>query len=211
MAEGYGRLDALARRRRRRHRHPLPPPGRPLRRPRRRRRPRPLGRPVAVRRVAGPRRRRPHRRHARRDARARSDRELSAAPSIEDDPVAAYRAARADVEALLADPRSATSMCDTPMGRMTIAEHIDGVVSADLVLHGGTSPGPPGSTTRWTPPRSSGCGRRSSTSPTRCASRSTSAPAWSCSGPRWRCRTTASKQDRLLGKIGRDPAWVAPG
>ena len=63
-----------------------------------------LGRPVAVRGVDGPRRRRPHRRHARRDAApARPDRSARPRRST-DDPLGAFRAARADVEALLADP-----------------------------------------------------------------------------------------------------------
>ena len=51
-------------------------------------------------------------------------------------PLGAFRAARADVEVLLADPALATTECDTPMGRMTLEQHIDGVVSEDMVLHG---------------------------------------------------------------------------
>lgn len=66
----------------------------------------------------------------------RVNRSLSAAPSVADDPRAAFRAARADVEALLADPVLATREVDTPMGSMTAAEHVDRVVSADMPLHG---------------------------------------------------------------------------
>ena len=64
------------------------------------------------------------------------DRQLSPAPSVADDPLAAFRAARADVEALLDDPATAMRECDTPMGRMPVEQHVDGVASADLVVHG---------------------------------------------------------------------------
>ena len=63
-------------------------------------------------------------------------RSLSPAPSLDDDPLGAFRAARADVEALLDDPALAATECDTPMGRMTLEQHVDGVVSEDMVLHG---------------------------------------------------------------------------
>jgi hypothetical protein len=63
-------------------------------------------------------------------------RDLSPAPSIDVDPLAAFRAARADVEALLDDPVSANVEAETPAGHMSIGEHIDRVLSTDLVLHG---------------------------------------------------------------------------
>ena len=63
-------------------------------------------------------------------------RSLSAAPSLDDDPLGAFRAARADIEPLLADPALAATECATPMGRMALEQHIDGVVSEDMVLHG---------------------------------------------------------------------------
>jgi uncharacterized protein (TIGR03086 family) len=64
------------------------------------------------------------------------DRVPSPAPSVKDDPLAAFRAARADVESVLDDPELAGSECDTPNGRMTVEQQIDEVVSDDLVLHG---------------------------------------------------------------------------
>ncbi len=64
------------------------------------------------------------------------DRSVSSAPSVADDPLGAFRAARADVEALLADPALAGREVDTPMGPMSAAEHVDRVVSADMPLHG---------------------------------------------------------------------------
>ena len=44
-------------------------------------------------------------------------RQLSAAPSAQDDPLRAFRAARADVESVLDDPQLASTECDTPTGR----------------------------------------------------------------------------------------------
>jgi len=66
----------------------------------------------------------------------RVDRSLSAAPAVTDDPLGAFRAARADVEALLDDPALGTREVDTPIGSMTAVEHVDRVVSADMPLHG---------------------------------------------------------------------------
>ncbi|MBB6350376.1 TIGR03086 family metal-binding protein [Nonomuraea muscovyensis] len=63
-------------------------------------------------------------------------RSLGPAPSVDDDPVAAFRAARADVEAVLDDPSLAGRPCDTPAGRVPAERHIDQVLSDDLLLHG---------------------------------------------------------------------------
>ena len=63
-------------------------------------------------------------------------RQLSPAPPVTDDPVAAFRAARADIEAMLDEPAVAATECETPMGTMTIEDHVDQVPSADLVVHG---------------------------------------------------------------------------
>ena len=64
-------------------------------------------------------------------------RQLSPAPSVEDDPLGAFQSARADVEAVLDDPELAGTESDTPGGgRMTVQQHVDQVVSDDLVLHG---------------------------------------------------------------------------
>lgn len=138
-------------------------------------------------------------------------RDLSSAPAIEDDPVAAFRAARADVEALLDDPGVAASECETPMGRMSVAEHIDGVVSADLVLHG------------WDLARAAGLDDTINADeiermwptiehiPDEMRIPGHFGPGIVVFGPEVPMARTASKQDQLLGKIGRDPAWVAPG
>jgi uncharacterized protein (TIGR03086 family) len=53
-----------------------------------------------------------------------------------DDPLTAFQEARAAVEDVLDDPILALTESDSPSGRMTTEEHIDQVVSDDLVLHG---------------------------------------------------------------------------
>ncbi|MEV8376662.1 TIGR03086 family metal-binding protein [Kribbella sp. NPDC056861] len=54
----------------------------------------------------------------------------------EEDPLKAFQAARAAVEAVLADPALVAQEADTPAGRTTVEGQIDSVISDDLVLHG---------------------------------------------------------------------------
>jgi uncharacterized protein (TIGR03086 family) len=56
--------------------------------------------------------------------------------SVRKDPLAAFRGARREVEAVLDDPALAQAECDTPAGKMTAEAQIDQVVSDDLVMHG---------------------------------------------------------------------------
>src|SRR5215510_4213163 len=51
------------------------------------------------------------------------------------DPLAAFRAARADAEAVLADASLGAVECDTPTGKMTVERHIDLVLSDDMAQH----------------------------------------------------------------------------
>ncbi len=53
-----------------------------------------------------------------------------------DDPLADFREARRQVQAALDDPASATTEVRTPAGPMSVADHIDQVLSDDIVLHG---------------------------------------------------------------------------
>ena len=64
------------------------------------------------------------------------NRQLSPAPSVDDDPLAACRSARADVEAVLADPALAGIEFEFFTGPTTVGQCIDQVVSADMVWHG---------------------------------------------------------------------------
>jgi len=62
--------------------------------------------------------------------------QLSPAPSVDDDPLGAFRSARADVERVLHDPALAETSHDWYTGPLTSAQIIDQVVSADMVWHG---------------------------------------------------------------------------
>jgi uncharacterized protein (TIGR03086 family) len=138
-------------------------------------------------------------------------RSLSPAPSVDDDPVGAFRAARADVEAILDDPSLAAQECDTPTGRMTAEQHIDQVVSDDLPLHG------------WDLARATS---QDDTMDPEDVERAWSAmralpddllakfrtpgafgPGVEVFGPEVEAGAGASPQDRLLAFIGRDPRW----
>ncbi len=72
-------------------------------------------------------------------------RPLTDAPAVDVDPLAAFRSARHDLMEVLADDEVARSDVPTPVGTMTLAEHIDQVASEDLVdprLGPGSSDGP---------------------------------------------------------------------
>ncbi|GAA4093181.1 TIGR03086 family metal-binding protein [Nonomuraea soli] len=139
-------------------------------------------------------------------------RRLTTAPTVDEDPVAAFRSARADVEAILDDPSLASTACETPTGTMTIEEHIDKVPSSDLPLHG------------WDLARATG--QDDTIDPADVAyhwSAITGLPAdllekfrtpgafgpgVEVFGPEVPIGEDASPQDRLLAFIGRDPQWA---
>lgn len=127
-------------------------------------------------------------------------RSLSPAPPVDDDPMGAFNAARADIEEVLADPEAARAEAQTPMGKMPVEEHIDGVVSADMVLHG------------WDLAKATG--QEYAIPPEeieRAAAMEGAIPdellrpiAY---GPRVAVPDDATPQDKLLAFIGRDPNW----
>jgi len=138
------------------------------------------------------------------------DRALSAAPSVDDDPLAAFLAARADIETVLDDPKLSSTRVESPTGEITVAEHIDQVVSEDMVLHG------------WDLARATG---QDETIDPQEVERAWSAmnaippdllekmrtpgafgPGVEVFGPEVKVPADAPLQDRLLGMLGRDPS-----
>ncbi|MGP3919917.1 TIGR03086 family metal-binding protein [Nonomuraea sp. 10N515B] len=138
-------------------------------------------------------------------------RSLSPAPTVDDNPVAAFRAARADVEAILGDPALAALPCDTPTGPMTAEQHIDQVVSDDLPLHG------------WDLARATSQDDTMDAADVERAWAAMNAlpaelmdkfrtpgafgPGIEVFGPQVPVGGDASQQDKLLAFIGRDPRW----
>jgi len=61
---------------------------------------------------------------------------LSAAPSVDEDPLAAFRSARADVQEVLDDPGVADTEYDGAFGRTKVSDTIDRFLCFDLVVHG---------------------------------------------------------------------------
>jgi uncharacterized protein (TIGR03086 family) len=142
------------------------------------------------------------------------DRGLSPAPSAEDDPLGAFKAARADVEAVLDDPELARVGCDTPNGPRTVEQQIDEVVSDDLVLHGWDLAGATGQDDTTDPEDVERLWSATVAIPAeRMAKYRTPGafgPGVEVFGPEVKVPEDAPLQDRLLGFLGRDPGW-APG
>jgi uncharacterized protein (TIGR03086 family) len=140
---------------------------------------------------------------------------LSPAPSVTDDALGAFKAARADVQAVLDDPELAAIECDTPIGRMPVEQQIDEVVSNDLPQHG------------WDLARATAQDDTMDREDVeRLWSITTAIPAELMDkyrtpgafgpgvevfGPEVKIPEDALLQDRLLGLIGRDPGWTSSG
>ncbi|GLZ28294.1 hypothetical protein Lesp02_04840 [Lentzea sp. NBRC 105346] len=135
-------------------------------------------------------------------------RSLSPAP---DEPLAAYRSARADVEAVL-DSELAGQECETPSGPMTFLEHVDRVVSDDLVLHGWDLARATGQDETIDPRDLERMWASMSAIPDELMEKFRTPGAFGPDvevfGPEVKVPEDAPLQDRLLGLIGRDP--VAP-
>lgn len=58
------------------------------------------------------------------------------APSVDDDPVAAFRSARADLQRVLDDPATADTEYDGMFGRTKVSATVDQFMGFDLVVHG---------------------------------------------------------------------------
>src|SRR5881394_3747770 len=64
------------------------------------------------------------------------DKKMDDIPSVDDDPVAAWNAARAAVQANLDDPAAAKLEFDGFWGRSTFEAGVDRFLCTDLVVHG---------------------------------------------------------------------------
>jgi uncharacterized protein (TIGR03086 family) len=129
------------------------------------------------------------------------------APGVDDDPLGAFRAARAEVEAILADPELAARQVESPAGTMAGADMVDQVVSADMVLH------------RWDLARATGQDDAIDAGelermwpglqqiPDVMRVPGAFGPGVVVFGPAVEVPADAPLQDRALGLLGRDPAW----
>lgn len=135
-------------------------------------------------------------------------RELSAAPS---DPLGAFRAARADVEALLGDPALAATESRTPTGTMTAAEHIDRVLTDDLILHGWDLAKATRQDATIDPAEAERMWAEKKAVPADVMAKYRTpgafGPGIEVLGPEVPVPADAPVQDRLLGLIGRAPDW----
>lgn len=132
-------------------------------------------------------------------------RDLSPAPSLKEDPLAAFKAARADVESILADPALAAAEQDTPMGKMTAEQHIDQVVSTDMVVHGWDLARATGQDDTIDPDEVAGMWPSAQSIPEEMRIPGAFGPGIVVFGPEVKVPEDAPLQDRLLGLMGRDP------
>lgn len=140
------------------------------------------------------------------------DRRLSPAPSVEDDPLGAFRSARADVEAALDDPVLAGTESNTPGGgRMTVEQHIDQVVSDDLVIHAWDLARATGQDDAIDPEDVERMWSAVEAIPAEMLEKFRTpgafGPGVKVLGPEVKVPEDATLQDRLLGLFGRDRRW----
>src|SRR5689334_19989207 len=131
--------------------------------------------------------------------------ELPSGPPVDDDPVGAWQAHCDAVQALLDDPATASRRLANPhIGELPLDRAIDQFYTADMFMH------------TWDLARATGQDDR--LDPDFCAQllagmepmdellRSSGQY-----GPRVPVKDDADAQTRMLGFIGRDPEWTAPG
>jgi uncharacterized protein (TIGR03086 family) len=142
------------------------------------------------------------------------DRPRTPSPTVAEDPLAAFRAARADAEAVLGDSGLGGIECDTPGGRMTVADHIDRVLSDDLPQHGWDLARATGQDDTIDPEDVERLWRSTRAVPAELMERYRTpgafGPGIEVFGPEVPVPEDAPLQHRLLGFIGRDPDWAPP-
>lgn len=124
---------------------------------------------------------------------------------LREDPLGAFRAARADVEAVLADPVLAATEHETPMGKMTAEQHIDQVVSADMVIHGWDLARATGQDDTIDPAEVARMWPSAREIPDQMRIPGAFGPGIVVFGPEVEVPEDAPLQERLLGLMGRDP------
>lgn len=138
-------------------------------------------------------------------------RSLSVTSGVTDDPIAAFRSARADIEAILSDPNLAAVRCDTPIGSMTVATHIDSVASEDLIIHGWDLARATGQDDTIDPAEAEHLWKGLNALPADRLDQYRTPGAFGPDiivyGPEVPIPTDAPLQHRLLGALGRDPSW----
>jgi uncharacterized protein (TIGR03086 family) len=128
--------------------------------------------------------------------------ELPAGPSVDDDPVTAWRTRVDAVQVLLDDPAVADLEHEFgPMGRATLAEVIDRIYTSDVFLH------------RWD--LAVATGQDATLDPQQCVEMLAGMEPMDDLlrssghyGPRIAVPDDADPQTRLLAFIGRDPDWA---
>jgi uncharacterized protein (TIGR03086 family) len=126
-------------------------------------------------------------------------RALSPAPSVDDDPLAAVRAARADLAAVLEDPAVADTEYEGFFGRTKVSATVDDFLGMDLVVHA------------WDLARATG--QDDTMDPDEVARLSRQVEGMGdmlrtpgVCGPAVSVGDDAPAQDKLLATLGRDPA-----
>ncbi|OXM53607.1 TIGR03086 family metal-binding protein [Amycolatopsis alba] len=132
-------------------------------------------------------------------------RDLGPAPSLKEDPLGAFQSARADVEGVLDDPELAATEHETPAGKMTAEQHIDQVVSADMVVHGWDLARATGQDDTIDPEEVTRMWPGAQAIPDQMRIPGAFGPGIVVFGPEVKVPEDAPLQDRLLGLMGRDP------
>lgn len=140
------------------------------------------------------------------------DLSLRDAPAVDDNPLAAFRSARAAIETVLRDPTLPWTQCDTPTGPMSVAAHIDAVASEDLIIHGWDLARATDQDDTIDPDEVERLWADLDAMPVDLLDKYRTPGAFGPGivvyGPEVPVPTDAPLQARLLGRIGRDPGWT---
>jgi uncharacterized protein (TIGR03086 family) len=136
-------------------------------------------------------------------------RPLSNAASVEGSPLLAFQSARRDLEEALTDDSVSHTQVATPLGHMTLAEHIDQVASQDLVIHGWDLAMATGQDHELDPDEVAHLWSSAQHMDERLRTPGAFGEGVIVYGPPVPVPDTAPTSHRLLGLLGRDPAWTA--